>query len=142
MNAPTRRGILAALPLAAVAPPVMAAGTVNPDAALIEKAATFIAFHREKEASTSHLLSKEPADWTEADHAVWDASSAWNTGWHEDVEEISVAEPTTREGLIAQAEAVLFFHQHAGDDAEGRLAWNFAESVLRVLGHPMPEWAA
>jgi hypothetical protein len=131
--------MLAALPLVAVSPPLVEAA--HPDADLIENAAAFITFHRHEEERSSHLRGKRKSEWTPDDQAAWDASFACNTDWFQAMEGISLAEPTTREGLIAQAEVVLFYHLYDAADSEGLLAWNLAESVLRVLGHPMPAWA-
>lgn len=51
-----------------------------------------------------------------------------------------MGEPTTPEGLAAQATVMLWhFAEPIGDDEIH--TWNLAESVRRVLGRPMPEWA-
>lgn len=111
------------------APMAATPGEASPDAPLIAKAAAFIAAEREMRARTDYLASLPPIEWTAADRALDAESRASVRRYHERLEEISMAEPTTPDGLAAQA-TVMLWH-FVGEPA----AWNLAESVLRVLGH-------
>ena len=138
----SRRALLAAaaaVPAAAAAP---VAATPSPDAELIAFAEGFLRFHIEKEARLSRLTNKSPKDWTSEDRALWDSSLAENTGYLDDLAEIVGAEPMTPEGAVAQARVALWHFKYAGPGDDEMLALRVAESVLRMQGVPLPEWAA
>lgn len=138
MSTVSRRAALAASALVAAAP--SAAISVSPDAELIRNAEAFIAAELETKARTAYLADLRYDEMTEADRALNRSVNTGTRRYHERLDEISMAEPTTPEGLAAQATAMLLhFDKPYGDDECH--AWNLAESVLRVLGKPMPEWA-
>jgi hypothetical protein len=140
----SRRAILAA---GAVAPAVAlgAAPAVgaNPDAALIRMVDDFIARHRAMEAATAPLMAK--GAWTQEDDALWAASRASATGYHETLAEIAQARPVTLDGLTAQALATAWhfrFEDDGYDDGDGGgLALVLAHGVLALAGKPLPAWA-
>lgn len=112
----------------------------SPDAQLIRLSEEFLAAEIETEAQTAHLADLAPEQWTAKDRALDAASSADVRRYHERLEAISIAEPTTAAGLCAQARVMLWHTKHpSGDEVH---AWNLAESVLRVCGQPMPAWAS
>lgn len=127
----------AAVTMTGAAPAALTAA--NPDADLIAKAKAFIARERQIEPRALELAEIPCGSMTAAERAECDAWIASARGYHEDLDAISCAEPQTREGLIAQARVMLWHHREPSGD--GAHAWNLAESVFRVLGEPMPEWA-
>lgn len=137
MTTISRRAAPTARVAAAVIP---AAAAVSPDADLIRKAAEFIAAERKMARKTRYLGEKLMSTWTEQDRTLDAASRASARRYHERLEEISMAEPKTPEGLIAQAQVVLWHFNHPCGFNEC-LAWNLVESIHRVLGVPMPRWA-
>lgn len=139
-HAPTtsRRALLAG---AAVVPAVAAVpAAAHPDAELIARADAFLRFHIAKEAGTEYLMAKPERDWTAADNALWESSTASATGYHDDMAEIAGAEPMTPEGAVAQAKVALWHLRGPAPDDE--IAWSVAASILRLQGVAMPEWAA
>lgn len=129
--AASRRAALA-LPVAAALP----AAAANPDAALIRDVESFIADELVLRARIDAVPDVLPDQPMPAAEAWLDAASSRFYAYHERMNAISMAEPTTAEGLAAQAKAMLW---HFADEEPH--AWNLAESVLRVLGKPMPDWA-
>lgn len=129
---------------ATAAPEASAEASADPgataDAALVERVAAFVATEWNRKQARAHFEMKPDNEWTAEDRAVDEADRASVPGYLAELEEISMAEPTTPEGLAAQAMAMLWhFQDPSGDEAH---AWNLAESVLRVLGKPLPSWAA
>jgi hypothetical protein len=139
----SRRAILAA----GAAAPAVALGAApavgaNPDAALIRMVDDFIARHIAADAAADPLNEKPMRDWTAEDRAVWEASCAWNTGYHETMAEIAAAVPTTVEGLAAQALAVVYHLRFEGDGGyDAALPLVVAHGVLVLAGRPLPTWA-
>jgi hypothetical protein len=138
MSASRRAVLVGTAALAAVAPAT--AGPVeHPDAKLIRNAAAFIEHQAQIQAHADRLCD----DMTPQGRADWQRlCCASETRFFERLEAISVAEPSTREGLLAQARVVLWEFNEDDHDAHHTLAWNLAESVFRVLGEPLPSWSS
>lgn len=112
---------------------------VSPDAKLICNAHAFIARQLEIERHFQRLGNSR----TDEGQAEWyRLCAAQSTRFAERLDEISYAEPSTPEGLVAQALVVMFEFNEVDDDDGKALAWNLAESVLRIFGVPLPSWAA
>jgi hypothetical protein len=135
----SRRAVLAGAAALAAVSPAMAGPGGHPDAELIRNAATFI----ERQAQIQEHSERLSDDMTPEGRADWRRlCCAIETRFFERLEAISVAAPSTREGLLAQARVLLWEFNEDDHDAHHALAWNLAESVFRVLGEPLPAWAS
>lgn len=146
MSAPpkaSRRAILAAGIVApAVSLGAASGAAMHPDADLIRMVDDFIARHIAADAAAAPLNEKPMRDWTPEDRAMWEASCAWNTGYHETLAEIAEASPATLEGLAAQALATAYHFRFEGaDENEAALSLALAHGVLALAGKPPPAWA-
>lgn len=139
----SRRALLAAgtaIPSFALVSAPAAAAT-SPDAELIDHVKAFIASNMADDAACERFTHKPRGEWTAEEVARWDASCAWNTGYHEKLAVAASAEPTTLEGVTAQALAVAYHFRFEGDtDEEAALTLALAHSVLRLSGTPLPVW--
>lgn len=139
----SRRALLAgpAALAVTVSPPAAAAvdivAAARPDAALVRKAAVFIRRQMEIRDAARRLGD----DRSPEGRAQLRALDAVSTRHCERLEEISIAQPTTQEGLLAQALVVLWEFNDVDSDFHNAFAWNLAESVFRVFGVPLPDWA-
>lgn len=111
-------------------------GEPNPDAELIAKATAFLQAEQAVEKEASRFLDL-PVPWTATDRREWRALDVESTRYHERLAEITCGEPCTPDGLVAQALVVLWHAQGEADPHAGKLA----QSVLRIHGVPLPEWA-
>lgn len=135
----SRRAVLAGTAALAAVSPAMAGPGGHPDAELIRNAAAFIERQAQIQAHSDRLFD----DMTPQGRADWQRlCCASETRFFERLEAISVAEPSTREGLLAQARVVLWEFNENDHDDHHLLAWNLAQTVFRVLGEPLPAWAA